>query len=164
MDDVSNLARAMLDADKEVEKAEFLLKAAKEKLRVLTEETIPSVMQELGLTSLVLDTGQKLSVKQDVYASIPSGNKREAYDWLNENGFGGLIKISVDVEYGKGEAELAIALFKELQERGLSANAEESVHAQTLKAFLREQVASGASIPMDLFGARPVWVAKVTNK
>jgi hypothetical protein len=43
---------------------------------------------------------------------------------------------------------------------------ERGVHPQTLKAFLREQLSKtreeGDDIPLDLFGARPVWVSKIT--
>jgi len=158
------LARALLDADASVEDAEANLKAAKERARILREETIPSAMQELGLEEIKLDTGQKLSVKQDVYAAIPTGQKEQAFTWLEQNGFGGLIKVEVTADYRKGEADAALQLFQELQERGLQVEFGQSVHAQTLKAFLREQLANGTNVPLDIFGARPVWTAKISNK
>jgi hypothetical protein len=164
LDQMASLARALVDADASVDKAEVNLKDTKERARALREETIPSAMQELGLEELKLDTGEKLSVKQDVYASIPVAQKEQAFQWLEDNGFGGLIKVEVAADFRKGEVEFAIALFKELQERGLQVGFDQSVHAQTLKAFLREQLAAGANVPLDLFGARPVWTAKITNK
>lgn len=164
LDQMAALARALVDADGSVEQAELNLKEAKERARILREETIPSAMQELGLEELKLDTGQKLSVKQDVYASIPSAQKDAAFQWLEDNGFGGLIKVEVAADFRKGEAENAMALFRELQERGLQVGFDQSVHAQTLKAFLREQLAAGTNVPLDIFGARPVWTAKISNK
>jgi len=164
LDQMASLARALVDADGSVEQAELNLKEAKERARVLREETIPSAMQELGLEELKLDTGEKLSVKQDVYASIPAAQKDAAYQWLEDNGFGGLIKVEVAADFRKGDAELAMELFRELQERGLQVGFDQSVHAQTLKAFLREQIAAGTAVPLDLFGARPVWTAKITNR
>lgn len=164
LDQMASLARALVDADASVDKAEVNLKDTKERARVLREETIPSAMQELGLEELKLDTGEKLSVKQDVYASIPAAQKEQAFQWLEDNGFGGLIKVEVAADFRKGEVEFAIALFKELQERGLQVGLDRSVHSQTLKAFLREQLAIGGNVPLDLFGARPVWTAKITNK
>lgn len=164
LDQMAALARAMMDADVSVEQAEASLKEAKERARILREETIPSAMQELGLEELKLDTGQKLSVKQDVYASIPSAQKDAAFQWLEDNGFGGLIKVEVAADFRKGEADQAAELFKELQQRGLQVGLGQSVHAQTLKAFLREQLAAGTNVPLDLFGARPVWTAKLSNK
>lgn len=164
LDSMTALARALLDADASVEDAEANLKAAKERARILREETIPSAMQELGLEEIKLDTGQKLSVKQDVYAAIPASSKEQAFTWLEQNGFGGLIKVEVTADYRKGEADAAMQLFQELQERGLQVEFGQSVHAQTLKAFLREQLANGTNVPLDIFGARPVWTAKISNK
>lgn len=164
LDDMASLARALLDADQEVDNAEQELKDAKEKARVLREETIPSAMQELGLEELKLSTGQKLSIKQEVYASIPAANKVQAYDWLNDHGFGGLIKVEVTAQFGKGEQEEAVRLSEQLRAMGLQPSLDQSVHAQTLKAFLKEQLAMGTNIPLDLFGARPVWTAKLSNK
>lgn len=162
--EMAELARAMVDADKAVEQAEATLKVATESARQLREETIPAAMQELGLEELKLDTGEKLSIKQEVYASIPKANQAEAYAWLEEHGFGGLIKTEVSTPFGKGELEAAMQLVERLQSEGLPAEASQSVHAQTLKAFLREQLAQAADIPLELFGARPVWTAKLTKK
>lgn len=164
LNEMSALARALLDAESKTKDAEQALKDAKERERLIREETIPSAMQELGLESLVLDTGQKLKVQQEVYASIPAANKQAAYRWLNDNGFGGLIKVEVGVAFGKGDQENALDLFNKLTGLGLQASLDEGVHAQTLKAFLKEQISQGNDIPLDLFGARPVWAAKITNK
>lgn len=164
LDDMAQLARALVEADEGVEQAEESLKRAKERARMLREETIPSAMQELGIEELKLDTGQKLSVKQEVYASIPADKKGQAFTWLEDNGFGGLIKVGVSVDFGKGEIDVANDFFESLCDSGYDPNFDTSVHPSTLKAFLKEQIASGASIPLDLFGARPVWTAKITKK
>lgn len=161
---MAELARALVEADTGVDEAEGALKDAKERARVLREETIPAAMQEMGLEEVKLETGQKISIKQDVYASVPAASKGQAYDWLNEHGFGGLIKVEVSTTFAKGEQEQAIQLHKQLAEQGLQPDLDQSVHAQTLKAFLREQIAAGNNIPLDLFGARPVWTAKITSK
>jgi len=161
---MAELARALVEADAGVDEAEGALKDAKERARVLREETIPAAMQEMGLEEVKLETGQKISIKQDVYASIPAASKGQAYDWLNEHGFGGLIKVEVSTTFAKGEQDKAITLHTTLTNMGLQPDLDQSVHAQTLKAFLREQIAAGNNIPLDLFGARPVWTAKITNK
>lgn len=161
LDEMASLARALVDADAAVQDADQALKDAKERARLLREETIPSAMQELGIDKLELNTGQKITIQQEVYASIPAASKNAAFDWLNDNGFGGLIKVGVSTQYGKGEKEAAMTLYQELQQRGLTAKFDESVHPQTLKAFLKEQISAGTNVPLDLFGARPVWTAKI---
>ncbi len=164
LDDMAELARALVEAEKVTEKAEENLSKVKERERVLREETIPGAMQELGVEALTLDTGQKLTVKQDVYAAIPKDKKDEAFAWLEENNFGGLIKTEVAVQFGKGELEKAKELLEKLEAEDYAAGITQDVHAQTLKAFLREEIRKGTNIPLEKFGARPVSVAKITNK
>lgn len=164
IDDISEMATALVDAELMVEEAENLLKRAKERHRYLQEETIPAAMQELGLESLTLTTGEKLKVKQEVYASLTAANKPAAFQWLEEHDFGGLIKVEVSVQYGKGEIEDALKLQKDLIQEGIQAEISQDVNGQTLKAFLREQIAKGSNLPLELFGARPVWQAKISKK
>lgn len=165
LEELTGLARSFIEAESAVALAEEALKAAKEKARLLREETIPSAMQELGVESIVLETGQKLAVKQDVYATLTEDNKPQAFKWLVDNNFGGLIKTEVTTQYGREEYDTAVKLLQELHERGLTASLDETVHSQTLKVFLREQIAKGElDLPLELFNARPVFVAKITNK
>lgn len=161
MNDLSALANALVEADEDVERAERSLKDKKEAARRLREEALPAAMQEVGMSKVTLDSGRVISVAQEVYASIPAANKPAAYAWLEEHNFGGLIKTEVAVAFGRGETEKAIGLQDALREQGLEADLERSIHAQTLKAFIKEQLAAGNELPLDLFGAMPVWVAKV---
>lgn len=161
LDDMAELVRALLNSKMQVEEAEANLKILKENLRVLSEETIPSAMQELGLQSLVLETGQKIKISQDVYAAIPENGKPAAYNWLADNGFGGLIKTEVAVEFGKSERDKAVKFCARLLDQNMLPLMYESVHHSTLKAFLKEQIANGSNIPLELFGARPVWKAEI---
>jgi len=161
MNDLSALANALIDADTEVDRAEKALKDKKEAARRLREEALPAAMQEVGLTKVTLDSGRVISIGQEVYASIPAANKPAAYAWLESHDFGGLIKTQVSTEFGRGEMDEAKKLEQELREKGLSCSLDRSIHAQTLKAFIKEQLAQGKELPLDLFGAMPVWVAKV---
>lgn len=161
LDEMSGLARALLDAEQAVEHADAALSAAKESARILREETIPTAMQELGLAELKLSTGQKLKIKQEVYASIPKDGKRAAHEWLEKNGFGSLIKVDVVAVFGKGSQEQALDLFNEITGRGIDAEIEEGVNTSSLKALLREQIAAGKDVPLDLFGARAVFTTTI---
>jgi hypothetical protein len=40
----------------------------------------------------------------------------------------------------------------------------EGVHASTLKAFVKEQMAAGTAVPFDIFAIQPFVRAKVTKK
>lgn len=164
LNQVQQLCQMMMDAEAVVQATEDLLKANKERYRYLQEEAIPTAMQELGLSSVTLETGEKLTIKQDVYASISNEDKQEVYDWLKEHGFGGLIKTEVSVAFGRDDQEKAVEFYQKLSKDGLQPDLQQGVHASTMKAFLREQIAAGTAIPLDLFGARPVWQAKLSKK
>lgn len=166
METMADAARQLKAAEEASAAAEAALKEAKEKERQLREESVPALFEELGISELKLDDGSKFSVKQDVYVSIPAANKAAVFKWLEDNDYGGLIKTEVSVPFGKGELDSAIKLMDDLaSEFGVtSAKLDRSVHAQTMAAFMRERLANpdeGPQPDLDLFGARPVSVAKV---
>jgi hypothetical protein len=158
------LAQDLIAAIDDVAKKENELKAAKKKADTLSQITIPSCMDELGMSEVTLDTGQRIIVKDEVYVSIPKKNKEKAFAWLIKNNFGGLIKSEVKTLYGAGERENAALLIKELNGRGLDAIFEEKIHPGTLKAFIKEQIKKGKRVPLKLFGAQPVTIAKIKEK
>lgn len=163
--ELSALAHALVAADREVEAVEEKLKQSKEVARQLREESIPMAMAELGLNEVRLDSGERVTVKQDVRIFSASDKCNEAYAWLEENGFGGLIKTEVVLHFTRGELEAAKLLAEKLKQEGYETDLDRSVHYQTMRAFLREQLfeKANASLPLELFGATPVWLAKVVS-
>lgn len=161
LDELLDTINRLLAANAAVQRCEEELAAAKQKATTLSEETVPSMMQELGINELKLESGQTITIRPDVYAQIPPDRKEEAFEWLSSHGFGGLIKVDVEASFGRDEREQAVILANELQERGLNVAVEQGVHNQTLKAFIRERLAKAEDIPLDLFGAKPVFTTKV---
>lgn len=156
------MANALVKADAEAASLETALKEASERARVLREETLPGALMELGVTEVKLETGEKVSMKMEVYASIPVARRDDAFTWLDQHGFGGLIKAKVSAPFGRGEEAQAQAALTLLQNAGVAAELSRDIHPQTLKAFLREQMAAGnKELDLELFGARPTWVAKI---
>lgn len=164
VEELKMVAESLIACERATALAEEKLKQAKEQERVIREETLPGMMQEIGMKEFVLETGEKVKLSQEVYAAIPADKKYEAFEWLDTNGFGGLIKTDVVVAFTRGELEKAQEFYSELIEKGVSPSLTQNVHAQTLKAFLKEQLADGKEIPLDLFGARPVFAAKISKK
>lgn len=161
LETLTTLANALVKADENTDAAEKSFKEAKEAARVLREEHIPSVFHELGIDEIKLESGAKFKITQDVCSTLSAATKPAAYDWLVENGHGGLVKTVVSSTFGKGEEEDAVKLSEELVRLGLDSNLKRDVHAGTMKAWLKEQLADGTPPPMDLFGARPVFKATV---
>lgn len=162
LDQLAILSKMLLDAGDKKEQAELRLKEAKENERRLREEAIPLLMFELELTMLKLNDGTTIETSKDVFASITQSKKDAAFKWLEENKFSGLIKTQVEINFPRGDHELAKKWHHFLKEsKKLDVDLQESVHPQTLKAFVKEQINAGLPVPMDLFGVMVVDTTKI---
>ena len=139
------------------------IKTLKEKERKLSEEEIPTFLQEKGLTSIRLNNGTEVSVSEDIKPGVLVANRPFCYQWLRDNGFGDLIKNIVSVNFGMGEDQDAVNLKKQIEELGLVCAEKEDVHYQTLKAFVGEQHRKGVSLP-DEFGVHVANKTKIVQK
>lgn len=160
--ELSSLCQQLRSAEREA--TDLLAKAAAKAkdIQRLTEEDIPALMTELAVQKIVLESGETITVGLEVYASIPAANKEEAFKWLVDNQHGGLIKTDLTLAFGREELDKAKALALKLsEEEGLDPVIDQSVHANTLKAFIKGQLADGKPIPLELFGARSVQKAKI---
>ena len=78
-------------------------KEIKRKVELVSSEVIPTMMQEMNISTLKLADGTSVEVKPVYGASIPADKKEDAYKWLRENGLGDLIKNEVTVAFGRSE-------------------------------------------------------------
>lgn len=155
--EIAALAQQQVAQQLQVEEIELALKKAQEKLRQIQEVDLPNAMAQAGVTEIRLPDGRRITIKEDIYASIPKDRYIEAMTWLQDNGFGDVIKNEVKVTFGRGEESGAQELIADLTAHGWNNyESKVAVHPQTLKALLREQLAAGVNIPLDVFGAGPV--------
>lgn len=131
-------------------------------LEQILKNFIPTIMDELGMDSFKLKDGSEISVKNVVYASISDEHKPEAFQWLEDHNFDGIIKTKVLSSFGKDEIDDAKEALTMLQEAGYEATMDRSIHAQTLKAFVRERLEAGDKIPITTFGVFEYKLAKIT--
>ena len=156
------LAELLLGLRKNVERLEQELEAAKADARRVEQEDLPQLMQELGIETFKLKTGESIEVKPEVECSISEGRRKAAHAWLLAHGVGGLIKTEVVVTFGRGEHDEAEGFAKEVAQQGKEPNLVERVHPSTLKSFVKEQMAAGKPVPFDLFGVHPYSKVKIT--
>lgn len=149
---VAGLVRRQLALETEVGNLEELLKQKKEELRQVSEDLLPSALEEYGLKELRMDDGSTITVQTFYGASIPKDRTEEAFNWLRTNDFGDLIKNTVSVSFGRNEDNIAKSVAAELQSQGYATSQKEWVEPMTLKAFVKEQVEKGNMLPSDLFG------------
>ena len=154
---VAVLARKIRDKEELVKDLDEKLKAEKKLLLKLSDEDMPAMLAEIGISSLSLDDGSKVEVKQTYGASILVNNRPRAYEWLRDNGYDDIIKNTVACQFGRGEDDLANAFAAFAQQQGYVPEQKTEIHPQTLRAFVKERVEEGDGFPMELFGA---WVGQ----
>lgn len=159
------MAELMVAKEEEFAEAEKALAELKAVVLRLEREDLPMLMAEVGLRELTLTSGKKITLKEDVDAKITEANKPNAFAWLLEHGYGGIIKTLVSVQFGKGEHDEAAKIQNALQAKYKDRTVvlDENVHPMTLKAFVKERMGAGEAVPIDLFGVYPYTKAVVKN-
>lgn len=150
---IASIAIMIRTTEDEIAKVDQYLKDKKRELLKLTDEELPAVLQELGLSSFTLDDGSKVDVKPLYGASIPKPKVEEAHKWLRDNGHDDIIKNVISCSFGRGEDQNAVSFKESAAKLGLHPEQNESVHSSTLRAWVKERVENGDDFPMDLFGA-----------
>jgi len=154
---VAALARQIRDKEERIQSLEEKLKDEKKALLKLTDEEMPAMLAEIGISSFSLDDGSTVEVKQTYGASILMDNRPAAYEWLRDNGYDDIIKNTVLCQFGRREDDQASAFAAFAQQQGYVPEQKTEIHPQTLRAFVKERVEEGDAFPMELFGA---WVGQ----
>ena len=159
-DEVKKL-RAMEDLIKTMEEA---LKNKKKDLERVSGEIIPTLLSEMGLSSLKLADGSAVDVKPYYSASISVSNKEKAYSWLRTNGLGDIIKNEISVSFGRNEDNKAAEYADLAKRQGFQPTQKLKVEPMTLKALVRERVEAGKDMPTDIFNVFVGNRTKITRK
>ena len=153
MGKIGAVATDIAETDDEISKIKVRLKKKEDYRRLLSEEVLPSLFSEVGLSELKLADGRRLKVSETYTAAPLKENREKVWSWLRDNGFGDLVKNQVTCSFGRNEEEKASGLLSHLSEKGYQSTQREWVEPSTLRAFVREQYEVGKELPMDLLGA-----------
>ena len=137
--------------EEDLVKQEERVKKIKKDIEVMSGEVIPTMMQEMNLSTLKLSDGSSVEVKPIYGASISPAKKEEAFNWLRNNGLGDLIKNEITVSFGRNEDNKASQYAVLAQGQGYEPVQKLKVEPMTLKALVRERLESGQEMPSDLF-------------
>lgn len=160
--EITKLAEKQHAAQIKVDKIEAELKTANEELKELCEKLLPDAMDRAGLTTYGTTTGISVEVQEKIRASLAVENRPKGFAWLEENGFGGIIKSNVVVAFKRDELEEATELVDRIRsEEQRPANLDRKVEPATLTAFVKEQLEQGKELPLDIFGVFRQRIAKV---
>ena len=156
LEEISKLAEQQMVLESEVKEYEELLSQKKDELRHIQEVLLPEAMASIGLSEFKLACGAKVTVKDEVYASIRADYMVPAVKWLDGMGLGDIVKDDVTVKFGRGDSDKAKDIVSYAQAQGYNVTEKLSVHPQTLKAVVKEQLARGVQFPEEYFSVNPV--------
>ena len=150
---LSKLINRQLELDSMIEDMEEAIKELKRERDLISQETIPTKMQEMGINETTMKDGSKVTVKEGFHCRIPKAREDEALQYLKQEGLGDIIKNQVSTSFGTGEDNMAGDLAGYIESNfGITPDVKKSVHPSTLKATLKKRHEEGLTDPDDLFG------------
>jgi uncharacterized small protein (DUF1192 family) len=161
---ISALADRQVHLEQEVQQLEAQLKQKQEELRQVAERDLPTKMDEVGMKEFTLSDGRKVSIKEELKASIPKHRKNDAADWLLQYGLGSLVKEQVAVNFEAGEDDKVQTVVNQLREQGFPATVAKDMNTNSVKSALKELRGQGVDVPMELFGAYDLRQSKIQQK
>ncbi len=131
----------------ELKALEVLVKEKKQQVNKLAQELLPSAMNELGMHSMELNNGTKISVKEDISCSVVDIEK--LYSWLEERGDDAIVKTSIETE--KLPRNILNSIVKMIEDKfKIEATGGLKIHAQTLNAYFRKVTGTGGKTECEI--------------
>ena len=161
---LANQVKKLRALEDKVKADEESLKETKKELELISGEVIPTLLSEMGLSSLKLADGSAVDVKPYYAANISAANREAAYSWLRQNGLGDIIKNEISVSFGRGEDNKAAEYANLAKGQGFQPTQKLKVEPMTLKALVRERVENGLEMPVDIFNVFVGNRTKLTRK
>ena len=161
---LANQVKKLRDLEDQIKADEQALKDKEKEMERISGEVIPTLLSEMGLSSLKLADGSAVDVKPYYSANISIKNREAAYNWLRQNGLGDIIKNEVSVSFGRGEDNKAAEYANLAKGQGYQPTQKLKVEPMTLKALVRERIENNKDMPMDIFNVFVGNRTKITRK
>ena len=161
---LANQVKSLKELEDELKADEESLKNKKKEIERISGEVIPTMLSEMGLSSLKLADGSAVDVKPYYTANISIANREAAYGWLRSNGLGDIIKNDITVSFGRDEDNKAADYANLARGQGFEPTQKLKVEPMTLKALVRERIEAGKDMPMDIFNVFVGNRTKITRK
>ena len=154
---ISTLALKQLELERKLTELNDTVAKTTEELKQVAEVDLPNALTDAGMLDFTLLDGSKIGIEEKLIASVPKDQKSDFFGWLVEHNHGDLIKRTVEIAFGRGERAIAEKVLEYLRTTYPKAKVSdnEDVHWQTLRSFVREQLAKDVVLPPSLYVDRP---------
>jgi len=164
LNSLANQIKKLRSLEDQLKTEEQALKNKQREAQRISNEVIPTLLSEMGLSSLKLADGSAVEVKPYYGANISEKNREAAYNWLRANNLGDIIKNTITVSFGMNEDNKAAEYANLAQSQGFQPTQKMKVEPMTLKALVQERIENGKDIPMDTFNVFVGNRTKLTRK
>lgn len=114
--DTLSLIREMKSVQVEKDSVDELLSALNKRYDYLRLKAIPDRFDNEGITNMKVEGVGRVQLTADLYASIKSGKKEEAYQYLSDTGHGDVIQPSINPSTMKATIKAMIQKGEEVPE------------------------------------------------
>jgi hypothetical protein len=145
------------DAYLEQAEIEECLKKVNDKIKGIERKDLPDLFSKAKISSVTVEADGNhpafVAERGTVYtAKIPDEKRQEAFQWFEQQGHGDLVKSIISIVFGMQEHEERLRVMELLSNNDIEYWNNESIHAMTLKAFIKRELKAGRIIPHDLLG------------
>lgn len=152
---LKQLADEYQDAEAAVAEAQEELSRREGVLNDLVENRIPSATEGME-GKFDLGDGRTLELKEYTRASIAGEKAPPAIKWIDENGYGHIVKRQVIFEFDRDSMDEFKAFMdfigSYVKENNIVMKPKFTVHPQTLISWLNEMLSNGEQFPKEVFG------------
>lgn len=155
--EVKGVVDRWLTLQAELSQAELLVKRLEASIKDIEEGLLPSMFEEAKMSKASLEDGTALTMDEEIYTSVPKDTKMQAIDWLIKHGGSGIVKTEVKQLFGTEQLDVAMKEYNRIAGRkGANVTIDQSVHASTLRSFIKERIKAGVKFPANLFSIQTV--------
>jgi hypothetical protein len=149
---ISVVADQLMAKKKAAAEAELALKKINDEVSRLEEVELPQMMREARQEEMKTTSGIRLKLVNEIHTNISKDRKPKAIAWLDANGQGGIVRRNVIIAFNKCDEDKVEKLLRLIGRGWPSFKVELDVHAATVKSLVKERLAAGLDVPLDIFG------------
>jgi hypothetical protein len=167
-------AASLRDLQLVIADLEQRLKEAQSQLRTLQFETLPAILDNLGVDRIGLPAQNNLPAcdliltpfyKAAIRADWPPEKRAAAFAALTALGHEDLIKTEIDVALPRGQHQLAEQIAERIRDFGVEPQISEAVHHGTLTAWLTARLEAHMTVPdLETIGATVGRIARLKER
>jgi hypothetical protein len=167
-------AMMLRDLQLAVTDLEERLKEAQRQVRTLQFETLPAILDNLGVDRIGVPAHNNMPAydliltpyyKANIRADWPPAARAAAFQALVDLGHEDLIKTEITATLPRGQHQLAAQIVEDIRDNGVEPAVSEQVHHQTLTAWLTARLEAHEPVPdLEVIGATVGRIARLKER